>query len=115
MGFKNFFLDGVTGTVTILVDDLVIFQGQVLKEDGRSHHDEEECEHKEQKKIAVTLDPDFITVKLTCDPTRIVGDDIREIEPDLFLAGDIIRINVNEILAVGPSRCCFEELEGTSI
>lgn len=110
MGFKEFFLDGVTGTVTILVDDLVIFQGQVLKQDGgnRHHHDDDD-ERKER--IEVAIDPEFITVQLTCDPARIVDDDINEIEPDLFEEGDIIRINVNKIICVGPSRCCFDEFE----
>jgi hypothetical protein len=51
-------------------------------------------------------------LKLTCDPVIIKPDGkIRKIRPQLFEEGDIIRINVFEIVTVGPSLCCFSESE----
>ena len=93
------------GAVTIVTDDLLIFQGQVLKANER-HHGEEQWFPKEI--IAKSdSDPDFIAVKLICGPAVIEDNEIEEIEPDLFKEGDIVRINVNEIVAIGPSRCCL--------
>lgn len=94
MGFKKEFFVDCVGAVTILTDDRVVFQGQIIKDNEDRHREDD--------------DPDFIVLRLTCDPA-IIRDNaaIQEIEPDLFEEGDIIRINVNEIIAVGPSRSCL--------
>lgn len=110
MGFKKEFFVDCVGAVTILVDDLIIFQGQVINGEGRHHDDDEKCCPKVNVEVKAELDddPDFIVLRLTCDPAIIKEDgDIEEIDPSLFEEGDIIRINVNEIIAVGPSRCCL--------
>ena len=116
MGFKKEFFVDCVGAVTILMDDLVVFQGQVLKDDEERHHDDGDDDKKccpppkveVEVKAELCCDPDFIVLRLICDPALIKDDGcIREIEPDLFEEGDIIRINVNEIIAVGPSRCCL--------
>jgi len=112
---KDFFANSI-GAVTILTDDRVIFQGQILKDDNesRKYHDDDKCCPPVKVEVEAKLDddPDFIVLRLTCDPA-IIRDNasIQEIEPDLFEEGDIIRINVNQIIAVGPSRCCLGDEE----
>ena len=110
MGFmKDHFIDCV-GAVTILTEDRVIFQGQIVKDEGpRKNH--EECHiPKLEVKAELEDEPEFIVLRLTCDPSLIRDNaNIQEIEPDLFEEGDIIRINVNSIVAIGPSRECFDE------
>jgi hypothetical protein len=117
MGFKKEFFVDCVGAVTVLVDDRVVFQGQIIWDDEPRHHDDDfekkfppiKVEVKDKVDVEIVdKDPDFIALRLTCDPAIIKPDGyIEEIEPDLFEAGDIIRINVNEIIAVGPSRCCL--------
>jgi hypothetical protein len=117
---KDFFINCI-GAVTILTDDRVIFQGQILKDEkeSRKHHDDDKCCPPLKVEVEAKLDddPDFIVLRLTCDPAIIRDNaNIEEIEPDLFEEGDIIRINVNQIVAVGPSRCCLgEEEEATAL
>lgn len=83
------------GTVTIITDNLIIFQGQILKKPCR-YHDAPEG-------------PAFIVVKLICYPSLLKENGmIHTIQPDLFYDCDIISINIEKIIAVGPSRCCFE-------
>lgn len=102
---KDSFVDCV-GAVTIVTDDRIIFQGQIVKDDEERHH--EDFEKFPKINIEVETEPEFIVLRLTCDPAIIDDDgDIKEIEPDLFEEGDIIRINVNEIIAIGPSRECL--------
>lgn len=115
MGFKKEFFVDCVGAVTIVTDDRIIFQGQVIKDDEERYHDDEKkccppLEVEVEVKAEIEGDPDFIVLRLLCDPA-IIKDNacIEEIEPDLFEEGDIIRINVNEIVAVGPSRCCLGE------
>jgi hypothetical protein len=105
MGLKeDFFIDCV-GAVVVLTDDRIIFQGQIIRGNEERHHEECCC-----PKVELDDDPDFIVLRLTCDPAVIKDDgDIKKIEPDFFEEGDIVRINVNEIIAVGPSRCCLGE------
>ena len=92
-----------------MTEDHIIFQGQVKKdwEDARYHHEEEKsCDHRTKK----CCDPRVIVLKLTCDPAIIKNDGrIRRIRPRLYEIGDVIRINVFEIVSVGPSRCCLGE------
>jgi hypothetical protein len=116
MGFKKEFFADCVGAVTILMDDRIIFQGQIINDDNERHHwnfkDDDKCcpPFKVEVEAKLDDDPDFIVLRLTCDPAIIRDNaDIKEIEPDLFEEGDIIRINVNEIIAIGPSRCCLGE------
>ncbi len=116
MRFDKDFFANCIGAVTILTDDRVIFQGQILKDDNefRKYYDDDKCCPPVKVEVEAKLDddPDFIVLRLTCDPA-IIRDNatIQEIEPDLFEEGDIIRINVNQIIAVGPSRCCLGDEE----
>jgi hypothetical protein len=116
MGFKKEFFVDCVGAVTILTDDRIIFQGQVLKDDEERHHDDDDKKCCPPPKVEVEVkaelccDPEFIVLRLLCDPAIIRDNgNIQEIEPDLFKEGHIIRINVAEIIAVGPSRCCLGE------
>lgn len=112
MGFKkDTFIDCV-GAVTILTEDRIVFQGQIVKDEGpRKNH--EECDTpKIDVKVKAELEdePEFIVLRLTCDPALIRDNaNIQEIEPDLFQECDIIRISVDSIVAIGPSRECFGE------
>ena len=112
MRFDKDFFDKSVGAVTILTDDRIIFQGQILKDDNERFHCDDKCCPPLKGEVEAKLDddPDFIVLRLTCDPA-IIRDNasIEEIDPDLFEEGDIIRINVNKIIAVGPSRCCLGE------
>jgi hypothetical protein len=107
------------GTITILTDNHILFQGQLGRDDARQphefehHHEEKEKEkYFEPPKDEKCCDPRVVVLKLTCDPAIIKPDGkIRKIRPQLFEEGDIIRINVFEIVAVGPSLCCFSESE----
>jgi len=138
MRFDKDFFSSCIGAVTIVTDDRIIFQGQILRDekDRKSYKNDnkwedesdDKCDHKcdhkcddkccSPVKVEVEVeakledDPDFIVLRLTCDPA-IIRDNaqIQEINPDLFEEGDIIRINVNQIIAVGPSSGCLGDDE----
>lgn len=97
---KDFFADCI-GAVTILTDDLVVFQGQIIRDERHKCFDDD--------KFDKCCRPEFVVLKLTCDPAIIDDHRIKETCPDLFEEGDKIRINVDKIIAVGPSRCCLGE------
>jgi hypothetical protein len=109
MGMKKDSFIECVGTVTIVTVDRLIFQGQIVKEEKeeeKRHHDEEPI------KVFAKLEtePEFIKLRLVCDPAIIKDNgEIEEIEPDLFEEGDVIRINENEIITIGPSRECLGE------
>lgn len=108
MAFKtDFFIDCA---VTVLTDDLVIFQGRIIRDEHERPHDPK-CEKLPPKiNIKLDLDPEFIVLKLVCDPVLLTGEGrIVKIRPDLFEEGDVVRLNVNEIIAIGPSRDCFDK------
>lgn len=112
MGKKhNDFIDCV-GTITVLTVDRVVFQGQLIKE-----HDEERKHDDFPPKIEVEVEVEneneFITLELACD-VAIIRDnaDIEETDPPLFEEGDVVRINVANIVAIGPSNGCFDEEKG---
>lgn len=112
MGKKhNDFIDCI-GTITVLTVDRVIFQGQLKKD-----HDEERKHDDCQPNIEVKVENEneFITLELACD-VEIIRDnaDIEETDPPLFEEGDLVRINVANIVAVGPSNGCFDEEKGNS-
>lgn len=116
MGFKKDFFVDCVGTVTILTDDRVIFQGQVIKDDEERHHDDEKekCP-KVEVKAKLEDEPEFIELRLTCVPAIIRDNaEIEEIDPELFEEHSVIRLNVDEIVAVGPSRECLGGNSGCS-
>ena len=71
MGFKKEFFVDCVGAVTILTDDRVIFQGQIIKDDEPRHHEEEKCVQKVEVEARLENDPEFIVLRLTCDPAII--------------------------------------------
>lgn len=103
---KDLFVDCI-GAVTVLTDAMVIFQGQIVRDETERGH--EGFEKFPKINIELGLEPEFIVLRLTCDPALLTDEArIEEIRPDLFEEGDIVRINVNEIVAIGPSRECFD-------
>jgi hypothetical protein len=54
--------------------------------------------------------PEFIVLSLSCEPAIIRNNaSIQTITPELFQEGNTIRINVDEIVAIGPSGGCVED------
>ncbi len=105
MGLRkdDFFVDCV-GAVTILTVDRIVFQGQIKHDDCDRHHQDTPPEIN----IYVENEVEFILLELRCDPALIRDNaNIQEIEPLLFEAGDVIRINLADIVAIGPSNGCL--------
>lgn len=102
---KEDFVDCV-GSVTIVTDDRIIFQGQIKRVEDRYCKQEWP---KVEVKAKLEDEPEFIVLSLSCEPA-IIRDNatIQTINPELFREGDIIRINVDEIVAIGPSGGCID-------
>ncbi|MBP2642500.1 MAG: hypothetical protein H6Q67_387 [Firmicutes bacterium] len=82
-------LDGLNiGAVTVLTAAHIVYQGTIQKMEENRGSD----------------DPDFILLQLVCYP-GIVRDNaqLKVISPFLYNIGAIIRINVEEIVSIGPS------------
>jgi hypothetical protein len=96
---KDFFVDCL-GTVTILTDDLVVFQGQIKHE--KRHHDEQPIIVKNE---IVGEDEEFIELRLECVPVllTITGNAVRFVELEIYRVNDVVRINVEQIISIGPS------------
>lgn len=93
------------GAVNVLMDNGVIYQGQLRKSDDRKDYP-----------LVIANQNEFILLELRCLPSIIEADaDIRVIEPPLYQVGDIIRINVSRIISVGPSGECLGEENGLGI
>lgn len=118
LGKDDFFIDCV-GAVTILTVDRIVFQGKIRKDDCDRHH-----ETPPEINIYVENEFEFLSLELRCKPALISDkanrdreedrrehDNIEVIKPTLFEEGDIIRINLAQIVAIGPSNCCFCEDE----
>lgn len=108
MGRKhNDFIDCV-GTVTVLTVDRVVFQGQLIKDrDEERKHDDFEP-HIE---VDVENENEFITLELDCDVAVIrENGNIDPTNPPLFEEGDVVRINLANIIAIGPSNGCFDDV-----
>lgn len=98
---KEDFVDCV-GSVTIVTENLIIFQGQVKRHEDR-------CNDWSKENAKSKDDAEFIVLILSCIPAIIGGGaTIQPITPELFQVGDTIRINLDEIVAIGPSSGCFE-------
>ncbi len=90
MSFFNCLANSI-GSITILTDDGFVFQGQIIRNRDEERHIEE----------------DFIFLELTCDASMVTEDaEFRTIHPPLYRDGDIVRINICNIIAVGPSNGC---------
>ncbi|MDF2635525.1 MAG: hypothetical protein K0R78_2399 [Pelosinus sp.] len=103
---KGDFVDCV-GSVTIVTDSRIIFQGQIKRNEDRYHKQDS---LKVEVEGELENDPEFIVLSLSCDPA-IIRDNaqIQTINPQLFQEGDTVRINVDEIVAIGPSGGCVED------
>lgn len=84
--------DDCLGSVNVLLGDRVVLQGRIIRDDCRKHVDNED---------------ELITLELTCD-AFIIRDNaqLKTISPTLFTARSKVRINVDDISAVGPSVGC---------
>ncbi|WP_110953895.1 hypothetical protein [Anaerosinus massiliensis] len=78
------------GSITILTEDRCVFQGQVVK-----NRDQERAR-----------DQDYICIELTCDVSVICGNRVELLVPAIYRDGDLVRINICNIVAVGPSNGC---------
>lgn len=92
------------GAVSFLLDDRIVLQGTIIHDRDRHCDDPPKLV---KVKAEVEIEPEFITVRLKCD-AAIIRDDgcLATISPPLFQAGDFVRINVSEIIAIGPFHEC---------
>ena len=96
------------GTVTILTESLVLFQGIIVHEDGdKRHHDDEPIVIKNE--IKVESENEFIALRLTCVPIviSITGAAFHFVSVPFYTVDQIIKINVDEILSIGPNTGCL--------
>lgn len=100
MSSNNTNFDDCVGSVNIVLNDGIVLQGQIVR-DERHHWDDDNIV------VNVKNENDFITLILNCE-ALIVRDnaDLRPISPTLFSEGDRLRINVSQIVAIGPSHGC---------
>jgi hypothetical protein len=90
MSYLNCFANSI-GSITILTEDGFVFQGQIVK-------------NREEER---NVEENFIFVELTCNASMVTEDaHFKTIYPPIYRDGDIVRINVCNIIAVGPSNGC---------
>lgn len=90
MSFLNCFVNSI-GSITILTEDGFVFQGQIVRNRDEERH----------------VEDDFIFLELTCNAAVVTEDaKIENIHPRLYRDGDVVRINICKIIAVGPSNGC---------
>lgn len=115
MGFKKVDFDNCVGSVNILLDDRVVLQGQIIRDNNSDHS----CDHDRKTEVIhpkidvfVENDNEFITLELTCD-AMIIRDnaELEIINPTLYEEGNRVRINVSQVAAIGPSNGCPENTE----
>lgn len=95
MSFINCLTSSI-GSITVLTEDGFVFQGQIVRRRDEEFRDEDR--HNEE---------DFIFLELICNAALVTEDaELETIRPTLFRDGDIVRINVCKIIAVGPSNGC---------
>ncbi len=109
MNFQKEDVVDFVGSVRIVTDDRIIFQGQIKRAEDRYCKQEWA---KVEVKGKLEDDREFIVLSLSCEPA-IIRDNatIHTIYPELFREGDIIRINVDEIIAIGPSGGCIDHAD----
>lgn len=89
------------GTVTIITTDVLIITGSI--KDDRHDHDDDSI--KTENKVIVEEKDEFITVTLTVPVLKIPGNaTFPGLAQTFFNVGDTIRINVANIVTVGPSH-----------
>lgn len=107
MGYRKEDLIDCVGAVNVVLDDRVVLQGQIIKEQKERHHDDPV-----NVNVEVESENEFITLELTCNALIIRDNaELKEISPTLFAEGDRVRINIAEISAIGPSHGCPEDQE----
>ncbi|WP_371362089.1 hypothetical protein SRRS_33320 [Sporomusa rhizae] len=111
MGCKKVDFDNCVGSVNILLDDRVVLQGQIIRDNNDDHDRKTEVIHPKID-VFVENDNEFITLELTCD-AMIIRDnaELEIINPTLYEEGNRVRINVSQIAAIGPSNGCPEDTE----
>lgn len=97
------FLNNCSGPVNIVTEDRLVFQGQIVRESKGNR----KLFQPPQNSL---LSNGFILLELRCEPA-IIRDNaqLQAINPPLFEEGDIIRIRVTEIIAIGPGTGCIPE------
>lgn len=105
MGFrKEDFIDCV-GAVSVLLNDRVVLQGQIIKDREEERKSESFPTH-----IGFEIENQFITLELICGASIIRDNgNLETIDPSLFAEGDRVRINVVDISAIGPSHGCSDD------
>lgn len=102
---KNSLVDCV-GTVTVLTNDRVVLQGQI------KHNRHCNDDFPSQFNVNLENQNEFIVLVLNCDAAIIRDNaELRVIDPPLYQAGNTVRINVSQIVAIGPSSGCADDEE----
>ncbi|SFL58746.1 hypothetical protein [Pelosinus propionicus] len=109
MKFRKEDFVNCVGSVTIVTDNRIIFQGQIKRFEDRYCKQEWPTV---EVNAQLESNPEFIVLSLSCEPALIRDNaTIQTIDPDLFREGDIVRINLDEISAIGPSNGCIDDAE----
>lgn len=107
--------DLCVGTVTVVTANDLILIGRILRDDNsspRGSKDGNGIRHEDNlaqsveigDTVEVEFDPEFITLKLTEPLFALPGSGDPPVEQPYYEDGDIIQINVAEIVTVSPSR-----------
>ena len=107
MNFRKVNFDDCVGSVTVVLGNRLVLQGQIRRDDR--HHNNDDIN------VNVEVENEFITLILTCEALIIRDNaDLETISPLLFAEGDRIRINVSQIVAIGPSHGCPNDSDSNS-
>ena len=103
MGFKKEDLFTCVGSVNVLLNNLIVLQGQFERE---RHQDKpvNVC-------VDVETENEFVTFELNCNAFIVEDDELETICPVLYKKGDKVKINVSQISVVGPSHKCPDDEE----
>jgi len=107
--------DLCVGTVTVVTANDLIVIGRILRDDNsssRGSKDGNGIRHEDNlaqsvvigDAVEVEIDPEFITLQLTDPLFAIPGSGETPIEQPYYVTGDIIQLNVAQIVTVSPSR-----------
>lgn len=106
MLFKKDDFASCTGALNVLLDNRIVLQGQIIHDCDEDRKIEHCSPH-----INVELENEnvFITLELLCDALLINDCAELTVTSRPFFEGDIVRVNVAEISAIGPSHGCPED------